>query len=36
MTGEMSFKYLVFLKVFPRVIFRTQMKFYGVAFLQKQ
>ena len=34
MTGEMSFKCLVFLTVLPRVLFRTQAKVYGGVFLQ--
>ena len=34
-TGEISFKWLIFLAVLPRAVFRTQSKVYGGAFLQK-
>ena len=35
-TGEIFFKWLIFLTVLPRALFRTQPKVYGGAFLQKQ
>ena len=34
-TGEIPFKWLLFLTVLPRAIFRTQSKVYGGAILQK-
>ena len=34
-TGEISFKWLLFLTVLPRVLLRTQLKVYGGTFLQK-
>ena len=33
--GEIYFKWLLFLTVLPRAVFRTQSKFYGGDFLQK-
>ena len=34
-TGEISFKWPLFLTVLPRAVFRTQSKVYGGDFLQK-